>query len=245
MKRLLSAILLLFLLALPLCASAESAPWICEACGQEGNTGNFCPNCGAARPAGTEPETETEPEPEENLTQIPGETDWVSVDILRVDGSDYIPGKKDKYQFAPWDATDGKPETCWQFSVKNAKKKAPWLSMVVEGGTVDGVWIRNGYQAKDSKGKDQYPLYARLKDVRVVFVYNEKGKEADTLEFTLTDDNPDGWEKLDTGRREGVYAVDLEIVSAYRGKTKPNNACMSEILLVQNTPAEQAKEPLY
>ena len=81
---------------------------------------------------------------------------------------------------------------------------------------------------------------------KVKFSYtNEEGKEADMLEFTLTDDNPDGWEKLDTGRREGVYAVDLEIVSAYRGKTKPNNACMSEILLVQNTPAEQAKEPLY
>ena len=29
---------------------ADSSAWMCPACGQGGNTGNFCPNCGARRP---------------------------------------------------------------------------------------------------------------------------------------------------------------------------------------------------
>ena len=235
MKRLLSVLILAALLALPLCAFMESDEyWICSECGQGGNTKNFCPNCGAPRPV-------SDPEINTNLTQIPGETDVASVDILRIDGSSYVPGKKDKYQYASWDATDGKADTCWQVSVKNAKKKAPWLSMVIEGETVDGVWILNGNQAKDSKGKDQYPLYARARDVRVTFVYNEDGKEADSVDFTVPDDGPGGWVKLDTGRHEDVYAVDFEILTVYKGKSKPSNACLSEILLVQNTPAERAK----
>ena len=232
MKRFLSGLILVVLLAVPLCTIAESEYWICTQCGRGGNTKNFCPNCGAPRPVS---------DVNENLTQIPGETDVASVDILRIDGSSYIPGKKDKYQYASWDAIDGKADTCWQVSMKNAKKTPPWLSMVIEGETVDGVWVRSGNQARDSKGKDQYPLYARPKDVRVVFIYNEEGKEADTVEFTLPDDNPDGWMELDTGRREDVYAVDFEILTVYKGKSKPDNACLSEIMLVQNVSAELAK----
>ena len=30
--------------------TAAETGWICEACGRSGNTENFCPNCGAARP---------------------------------------------------------------------------------------------------------------------------------------------------------------------------------------------------
>ena len=50
MKRIL-LILLALMLALPFCASAEEAVWTCSNCGQSGNTGNFCPNCAAARPS--------------------------------------------------------------------------------------------------------------------------------------------------------------------------------------------------
>ena len=50
MKRIL-LILLALMLALPFCASAEDAVWACPNCGQTGNTGNFCPNCAAARPS--------------------------------------------------------------------------------------------------------------------------------------------------------------------------------------------------
>ena len=222
------------LLAFPVCASAEAEYWICPGCGRSGNTGNFCGDCGTARP-----------EPEEGfndaLTQIPGETDRVSVDILRVDGSGYITAKSDRYLYAPWNATDEKKETCWQFSVKNIKSKPPWLWLVIEGQTVDGIWIRNGFQAADSKGKSQYTAYSRAKDIRVEFYYREDGAESETKEFTLSDENSEGWEKIDTGRRRNVDAVVVYICSVYKGKSKPNNACLSEIMLVQNNSAENAK----
>lgn len=31
-------------------AAADGWEWVCPACGETGNTGNFCPNCGAAKP---------------------------------------------------------------------------------------------------------------------------------------------------------------------------------------------------
>ena len=43
--------LALFLAAGMSRASADDGGWTCTSCGQEGNTGNFCSNCGAAKPA--------------------------------------------------------------------------------------------------------------------------------------------------------------------------------------------------
>ena len=227
--------LLAILLVVPLYAGAETEYWICPGCGRGGNTGNFCGDCGTARPV-----------PEEgfndSLTQIPGETDRVSVDILRVDGSGYITGKNDRYLYAAWNATDEEKDTCWQFSVKNIKRKQPWLWLVIEGQTVDSIWIRNGFQASDSKGKPRYSEYSRLKDIRVEFYYREDGAEPETMEFTLSDENSGDWEKIETGRHENVDAVVVYICSVYKGKSKPNNACLSEIMLVQNNSAENAKE---
>ena len=237
MKTLMVKMLLLvtaILLAFPICAASEAEYWICSDCGRGGNTGDTCDYCGSARP-----------EPEEGfndaLTQIPGETDWVSVDILRVDGSSYIIGKNDRYLYAPWNATDEKQETCWQFSVKNIKSKQPWLWLVVEGQTVDGIWIRNGFQAADSKRKAYYTAYSRPKDIRVEFYYREDGAESETMDFTLSDENHEGWEKIGTGCHENVDAVVVYICSVYKGKSQPNNACLSEIMLVQNNSAENAK----
>ena len=49
-KRLTVFLLLLVFCCVSLCAAAEGA-WTCPDCGQEGNAGNFCTNCGAPRPA--------------------------------------------------------------------------------------------------------------------------------------------------------------------------------------------------
>ena len=224
--------LILALLLVYVSAGAESEYWICENCGRGGNNGNFCTNCGAARPVS---------DVNENLTQIPGETDRGMVDVLRIDGSGFIQGKKDKWLYAPEKAIDEKEDTCWQVSAKQGGKKAPWLAMIVDSETVDEIWVKNGFRAVNSKGKDQYPLYARLKEIRVEIYYGESGCEEKT--FILSDENDGGWEKLDTGRHEGVYDVWVYIESVYPGKSQKTKACLSEIMLVQKASPEAAKPP--
>ena len=231
MKRRILCVFLALFLVIPLVAAAEEEYWICPECLHGGNRQNFCTNCGAARPIS---------EGNDNITKIPGETDRVSVDVQRIDGSGFVAGKKDKYLYEPAKVLDLDPATCWMFSTKNADKDKVWLGMIIEEATIDEIWIRNGFQADNGKGKDQYPLYARAKDIVVVFSYNEK--ESDSMTFTLTDDSSRDWQKLDTGRLEGVGDVLIYFQSFYKGKSKPNIACLSEVLLVQKAPAESAKE---
>ena len=203
--------------------------WTCPMCGQTGNTGNFCPTCGTARPGSGA---------NEHLKQIPGETDRVEVSVLRIDGSSCIRDKKDPYLYESWNAIDRDDATCWQFSAKNLKKNPPWLAMIVEGQTIDEIWIKNGFRAANKKGKPQYPLYARLKEIRVVFSNTENG-DMEEMTFTLSDENDGGWEKLDTGRHENVYDVMVYVLSVYKGSSKKNNACLDEIMLVQKgSPAD-------
>ena len=165
MKRRILGVFLTLLLLLPLAAAAEEEYWICPVCLRGGNRQNFCTNCGAARPVS---------DGNDNLTRIPGETDRVSVDVQRIDGSDFVAGKKDKYLYEPAKVLDLDASTCWMFSTKNADRDKVWLGMIIEESTIDEIWIRNGFQADNSKGKDQYPLYARVKDIVVVFSYDEK-----------------------------------------------------------------------
>ena len=231
MKRGILGVFLTLLLLLPLAAAAEEEYWICPVCLRGGNRQNFCTNCGAARPVS---------DGNDNLTRIPGETDRVSVDVQRIDGSDFVAGKKDKYLYEPAKVLDLDASTCWMFSTKNADRDKVRLGMIIEESTIDEIWIRNGFQTENSKGKDQYPLYARAKDIVVVFSYDEK--ESDQVKFTLSDDSSRDWQKLDTGRLEGVGDVLIYFQSFYKGKSKPNTACLSEVLLVQKAPAESAKE---
>ena len=49
MRKLIAFILVLTLF-LPLYGLAESGDWTCPNCGQAGNTGNFCTECGTAKP---------------------------------------------------------------------------------------------------------------------------------------------------------------------------------------------------
>ena len=216
---------------LPVWGAAEN--WVCPNCGQTDNDGNFCPQCGAAR--SVEPDLELI---DGNVSVIPGERDWVMVNILRIDGSDYVKAKKDKYQYAPWQATDEDASTCWQFTAKKNKEEMGWLSLILEGETVDGIWIRNGYQTYDSKGKYQYSEYARPKEIRVMFGYMDDEKENEIMSFTLSDEIGSGWEKLDTGRHADVYDVWILIDSIYKGASKSNTVCLSELMLVQRVPIE-------
>ena len=48
MKKVLAVLLMIVLLCSAVSALAEA--WTCPNCGQEGNSGNFCPNCAAPRP---------------------------------------------------------------------------------------------------------------------------------------------------------------------------------------------------
>ena len=226
-------ILILALLLFPLCAGTEDLYWICPNCLRGGNTGSTCSACGAARP---------ESGLEEGLTQIPGETDRVMVNILRIEGSDYIKAKNDPYRYAPWKAADEDAATCWQFSAKNIQKKA-WLTLIVEGQTIDEIWIRNGFQGFAQDGKDQYPLYARPKEIRVIF--NDTDREAsEEMTLVLTDEHAAEWEKLSTGRHENVYDVRIEVLSVYQGSAGSANACLSEIMLVRHAPASVAAPPM-
>ena len=230
------------------CACAEEpSSWICPACGQVGNTGNFCPECGSPRPASETSEASDgsgdSDEIIDGLTQIPGETDRVMADILRIDGSGYVRDKKDPYRFEPGSAADHRDDTCWQVSAKNLKKNQPWLAMIMDGQTVDEIWIKNGNRAVSSKGKSQYSLYARMKEIRVVIAMNES--DSDELVFTLSDESGDSWEKLDIGRHENVYDVIVYIQSVYPGSSKKNNVCLSEFMLVQRAPSSVASPPWW
>lgn len=50
MKKALSVFLILLCVLLLTAAHADRAPWTCPSCGTEGNTGNFCGECGAKAP---------------------------------------------------------------------------------------------------------------------------------------------------------------------------------------------------
>lgn len=225
----LSALMLCFVVvSYPLCAGAEAEYWICWECGQGSNTGEVCSNCGLPRS-----------NVNENLTRIPGETDHVQVNIHRIDGSSFIVAKKNKYLYAPENAIDEDSSTCWRFSSKKGLKNKAWLAMIIEGETIDEIWILNGNQAYSSKGKYQYPLYSRLKKIRVNFDYYDD-RERETLEFTLSDKKDGDWKKLDVGRHENVDEVVVYIDSIYKGKSYATTVCLSEFMLVQNAPADTA-----
>lgn len=215
--------------------SAETAPWDCPTCGYAANTGNFCPECGTGRPMD---------EVIEGLTQIPGEANRVRVDVLRIDGSDYVRDSKDPYRYAPEKALDSDEMTCWKFSVKNIAKKAPWLSLIIEGQTVDELWLKNGIRTVSGKGVAQYPLYARPKEIEVQISYMDD-READVLTLTLPDSDSGDWERLDIGRHEQVYDLWITVLSVYPGSSKPTSACLAEIMPVQRASSTAAKEPWW
>ena len=68
--RLLAALLVLMIAMGSVCAFADYEEWTCPKCNKTGNTKDYCPNCGTARPVQAVSEW---------LEQIPGETERVKV----------------------------------------------------------------------------------------------------------------------------------------------------------------------
>lgn len=224
------------------CATAKpSEEWTCPSCGQTGNTGNFCPNCSAPRPdgsAGSNQGTGNGYQVSERLEQIPGETDRVKVLPDRVTAGTFISNKKNPNLWIPENAVDGDESTCWQFSAK--KLKQGWICLWLDAyETIDAIWIKNGFWGYNDKGKDQYPINARPKKIRVEFIYSNTNMFEDAIDFILEDDRSD-WLRLDIGRHEYVETVRITVISVYKGSAFPNDVCLSEIMLVKNASAETA-----
>jgi len=260
------AIILILCLRTPVLAED---PWTCPGCGQEGNTGNFCSNCATPRPAeewtcpncGQEgnsgnfcsncatPQTGINaaavpvtalPTVNEHLEQIPGETEKVKVRHIGVEASSYIVNKQNPGRWVPENAADGDESTCWQFSAKKGLKGKSWILLNLPGETVDEIWFKNGFWAVNEKGKDQYPINARLKAVKAEFCYTGENTFRDSVELTLKDESRNGWQRFSVGHREKVARVRIAVVSVYKGSAFPNDVCLSEVMAVQTAAADTA-----
>ena len=140
-------------------------------------------------------------------------------------------------------AADGDESTCWQFSSKKSKLGKTTLELFIASGeTVDEIWFKNGFWAYNDKGKDQYPLNARPKEIRVAFQYSGDKDYSNPIELQLAD-NRQIWQAFSVGHQERVTAVQITVLSAYKGTSFPNDVCLSEVMLVQHAPAATAKEP--
>ena len=223
------------------CGTAEPAnDWDCPSCGQAGNTGNFCTNCGAARPAAGGAGGAVN----EALEQIPGETDRVKVCLQGVDASSFITNRSNPVLWVPGNAADGNESTCWQFSAKKGLKGKSWLDLLIgDGQDVSEIWFKNGFWAYNDKGGDQYGINARLKDVRVSFLYSGESGYRDEVALTLRDEARNGWQRFDLGQHRQVIAVRVAVWSTYKGSHYQNDVCLSEVMLVQNAPAATARAP--
>lgn len=253
----------LILAAVCLCALAEGE-WVCESCGLSGNTGNFCTSCGAARPVlawnclncGQSGNTgnfcsncgaaKGAVAVNDQLEQIPGQAECVKVRIQETTASAYISSNRDPVLWHPAKATDGNESTCWQFSAKKSGALGnTWLEMrLASPQTVDALWIKNGFWAYGSSGKDQYVINARPRGIRAEVLTSGSSAYTRVMEYTLEDDpGRSGWQQFYLGRHENVTAVRLWILSAYPGTEFPNDVCLSEVMLVQFAPAATALPP--
>ena len=176
----------------------------------------------------------------ERLEQIPGETDRVAVIVDRVSATSFITNKKDPNRWIPDNACDGIESTCWQFSAKKGLKGKSWIEMIFEPETVDEVWFKNGFWGVNDKGKDQWVLNARLKEVKIEFLYDGGSGYQDPVTATLKDESRTGWQRVSTGHHERVRQVRVAVISVYKGSSFPNDGCLSEVMPVQIAPAESA-----
>ena len=225
----------------PNCGAAKpDGSWDCDNCGETGNTGKFCPNCGAAKPAGGAGSANVQTV-NEWLEQIPGETDRVKVCLLGVEASGYI-NNKDKW--IPEHAVDGDESTCWQVRFKDSQKGKVWLQLNTGNEqTVEEIWFKNGFWAYNTDGKDQYYMNARARKIRVSFRYNGETAFRDEIELNLKDEVFTDWQRYSLGRHEHVAAVRMTVYSKYAGNEEScvNDLCLSEVMLVKNAPAAGAK----
>ena len=233
------AIILILSLQSPVLAEDT---WTCPGCGQGGNTGNFCSNCATPRPginAAAVPAMVSSAV-NAHLEQIPGVTNKVKVCHIGVEASSYIVNKKNPSRWLPENAADGDESTCWQFSAKKGLKGKSWILLNLPREAVDEIWFKNGFWAVNDKGKDQYPINARLKTVKVEFCYTGENVFRDPAELTLKDESRNGWQRFSVGHRERVTRIRIAVVSVYKGSAFPNDVCLSEVMAVQTAAADTA-----
>ena len=270
MKRL-TVLFLVFALIVPLCCLADaewtcpecsatgntgnfcgncgtpkpSDDWTCPDCGNRGNTGNFCTSCGSARPdTNAAPANASEPAVtvNENLEQIPGETDLVKVIPNQVNASSFISNKKNPKLWVPENAIDGNETTCWQFSAKKGLKGKSWIELVFDSPqTLDEVWFKNGFWAVNDKGKDQYVINARLKEISISFLYDGENGYQNQMKATLKDESRKGWQRVSVGLQERVTKVRIGVISTYKGTAFPKDVCLSEVMAVLKAQASGAR----
>lgn len=221
------------------CGRARPAgDWTCVNCGQAGNTGNFCINCGAAKPAGGSQHVN------DWLEQIPGETDRVKIRLQSVEASGYIVNKKDPNKWLPQNAVDGDQSTCWQVKFKDSQKGKVWFQLNTGSErTLEEIWFKNGFWGHNDKGNDQYYINARAKSIRVSFRYSGESNFRDEIQLNVKDEVFTDWQRFNVGRHDNVTAVRVTVYSKYPGSDSScvNDLCLSEVMLVRYAPAATAK----
>ena len=225
------------------CAAARpSEEWVCPNCGQV-NTTNFCTNCAAAKPSGGQPAEAAPAAVNDQLEQIPGESDQVKVKVQSVSGEPYISNGGDAGRWKPEKAADGDETTCWQFSSGGKPTLSKnWLTLTLGSPqTVDALWFKNGFWGFSTTGKDQYPLNARPRSIQVDFMYQGGSNYTGTMELTLQDDMlRQDWQRHEVGRHEQVTGVRIRVITYYSGSQFPNDVSLSEVMLVQHASAATA-----
>ena len=223
--------------ACPALSEEEGTFWDCPNCEQTRNMGNYCSYCGEPRP------TEETADTNEDLEQIPGETDRVKIAAVQVAAASYIVNKQEPDRWLPENAADGNETTCWQFSTKQCKLGKAWLDLYYSRPqTADEVWIKPGFWAVNEDGDDENLMNSRPKQIKLEFLYDEENSYRDAQKYTLQDDKArSGWQKLDIGHRENITALRMTVLSKYDGYRFKNDVCVSEIMLVRRAPAAAAK----
>lgn len=257
--------LALFLVAGASCAAADGGDWTCTSCGQPGNAGNFCSNCGAAKPAddwtctscgqkgntgkfcsncGAAKPVSGSQKVNEWLEQIPGETNRVKLCLQGVEASGYIENRKNPNKWLPQNAVDGDQSTCWQVKFKDSQAGKVWFQMNTGNEkTVEEIWFKNGFWGHNDKGNDQYYINARAKSIRVSFRYSGETVFRDEIQLNLKDEVFTDWQRFVVGHHEKVASVRITVYSKYPGSdpTCVNDLCLSEAMLVCYAPAASAK----
>ena len=170
----------------------------------------------------------------QNLEQIPGETERVKIRLSGVEASVYIKNADNPSRWLPGNAADGNETTCWQYN----GGKGAWLSLNTRGAeAVDEIWFKNGFWGYNDKGKDQYSINARPKSITVEFTY---GGGRDSENFTLADTWGNDWQRFQVAHRDNVASVRITVNSIYTGSYFKNDVCLSEVMLVQHASASGA-----
>ncbi len=166
LKRIIGMILLMVLITSAACADRRPS-WTCPRCGQTGNQGNYCPNCGKARPSNASSGAN------DQLESIPGYNSKAKIRLRSVYANSYIVNQSNPNLWIPDHAADNAETTCWQFSKKYNNLGDVYLELnLASAQTVDAIWLKSGFWSYGSDGSDLYLLNCRPRQIRAEFLYD-------------------------------------------------------------------------